>query len=97
MYDQLRADFPRVRIAKFNHLSELVSGIDVEQREEDRPGVKRFLRQSQHDRRIFADRIKQDWALEFGGHFAHDVNALGFEQAKMAELRHQVQFITLST
>jgi len=47
MDDQLRADFPGVRIAKFNHLAELVGGIDVEQGEEDRAGVEGFLRQSQ--------------------------------------------------
>ena len=50
--------------------------------------VKSFLRQPQQDRGVLADGIQHHRALELGRHFAHDVDAFGFEQAKMAELRH---------
>src|SRR2546429_1193157 len=57
MHDELRADFTRVGIAKLDHFREFVTGVDVQQRKGNFPRVKGFLRQAQHDRGIFADRI----------------------------------------
>ena len=66
---------------------ELVGGVDVEQREGNRPGVKRLLRQPQHDRRILADRVEHHRPLELGHHLPDDVDALGFERAQMIQAR----------
>ena len=67
-------------IAELDHFAELVSGIDVQQRERNLAREKCLLRQPHHHRRIFTDRIKHHRILEFGGHFANNLDALGFEQ-----------------
>ncbi len=81
------ADAARHLVAEREHLAELEAGIDVEQREGNRAGVKRLLRQAQHDGRIFADGVEHHGPLKLGGHFANDVNALGLEETKMAQAR----------
>ena len=57
----------------------------MEQRERNRSGVEGLLRQTQQDRRVLADRIEHHRALEFGDHFAKDVDALGLEGAQVIE------------
>ena len=85
--DQPRADLPRVPVAELDHLAELVGRVDVQQRERNRPGVERLLRQPQQHRRVLADRIEHHRPLELGDHLAHDVDALGLERPQVVEAR----------
>ena len=48
----------------------------MEQRERRRRGIERLARQVQHDRAVFADRVKHDGPFGFGHHFTHDVDGL---------------------
>ena len=43
--------------------------------------------QMQQDRRILADGIEHHRVVAFGDHFAHDVDALGFELLQMSQCR----------
>ncbi len=89
--DQLCADFGGVAIAKFDHLAKLVGGVDVQQREGDRRRVESLLGQPQQDRGILADGVEHHRTLELRRDLAHDMDAFGFEQPKMAKLRHHEQ------
>ena len=51
----------------------------------NRRRVKGLLRQPQHDGRILADGVEHDGPLELRGHLAQDVDALGLQQAQMAQ------------
>ena len=86
VHDQPGADLGRVAIAKLDHFAELVCGVDVEQRERNGPRIKRFLGQTEEHRRILADRVEHDRALELGGDLANDVDALRLERAQMVQL-----------
>src|SRR4029079_4849792 len=55
--DETRADGLRHLIGELDHLAELVGGVDVEEREGNRAGVERLLRESKQDRRVLADRV----------------------------------------
>jgi hypothetical protein len=79
MDEQFQAELTAGAIAKFDHLPELESRIDVEERKWQWRGSERFLRQPQQDGRVFADRIKHRGPRELGGHFADDLNALRLE------------------
>ena len=72
--DEPRADLGGVAVAELDHLAELVGRVDVQQRERDRAGIKRLLRQPQQDRRVLADRVQHHRPLELGDHLAHDVD-----------------------
>ncbi len=86
--DQPRADLRGVPVAELDHLAELVGGVDVQQRERNRPGIERLLRQPQQHRRVLADRVEHHRPLELGDHLAHDVDALGLERAQMVQAPH---------
>ena len=75
----------RVPVAELDHLAELVGGVDVQQRERNRPGIERLLRQAQQHRRVLADRVEHHRPLELGDHLADDVDALGLERAQVVE------------
>ena len=49
------------------------------------PGIEGLLRQPHHHRGVLADGIQHHRALELRGHFADDVDALGFEGAQMGQ------------
>ena len=73
-------------IAELDHLAELVGGVDVQQRERNRPGIERLLRQPQHAptspcRSSRASPGRSNSA----DHLAHDVDALGLERAQVVE------------
>ena len=87
VHDQPRADLRGVPVAEVDHLAELVGRVDVQQRERDRSGMERLLRQAQEHRRVLADRIEHHRAFELGHHLAHDVDALGLEHAQVVEGR----------
>src|ERR1700759_2654620 len=97
MDDQLRADFLRVRIAKGNHLRELVTRIDVKQRKWNLAGAERLLREPQHHRRIFADRIHHHGMRKHRHRFAQNVDSLGLELSKMAPTFSCSQRLPLTT
>ena len=83
--DQPRADGLGHLVAELDHLAELVGGVDVQQRERNRPGIEGLLRQAQQDRRVLADRIEHHRPLELGHHLAQDVDAFGFQRAQVVE------------
>ena len=89
VHDQAGADLRRVPVAEGDHLPELVAGVDVQQRKRDRAGIESLLRQAQQHRRVLADRVEHHRPLEFGDHFAQDVDALGFERAQVVEARRR--------
>jgi hypothetical protein len=60
----------------------------VQQRERDAAGEEGLARQVQQHRGILADRVHQDGLGELGGHFAEDVDALGFEAGQVREPAH---------
>lgn len=65
---------------------EVVTGVDVHDRERQSPGPKRLQRQVQHDDGVLAPREQQHWPLELGGHLPDDVDGFGLQQAQMAQL-----------
>ena len=74
--DEFRTKLPRVRVTKLDHLGKFVARVDMQQGERDLAREKRLLRQTQHYRGIFADRIEHDRARKFRRRFAQDVDAL---------------------
>ena len=81
MDDQLEARLARRAVAELDHLAKLESRIHVQQRE-GRPGrMERLLRQPQQHGGVLADGVEKGRAGELGGHFAENVDALGFELA----------------
>ena len=78
-----------VVVAELDHLAELVGGVDVQQREGNRAGIERLLRQPQQDRRVLADRVEHHRPLELGDHLPHDVDALGFERPQVVVLHRR--------
>src|SRR5204863_9343548 len=78
--DELQAKlFGDVVVAQLVHFAKLPGRIDVHQWKRRLRGVKRLLRQPDHDRRVLADRIEHYWIFEFGDHLAQDVDTLSFE------------------
>ena len=84
-HQQLRTNRACHFIAECKHLGELEAGVDMQQRKRNRAGKKRLLRQAQHHRRVLADGVKHHGPLEFRSHFAQNMNALGLQQAQVAE------------
>jgi hypothetical protein len=84
-HQQLRADGACHRIAERQHLRELESGIDVQQREGNRSGKEGFLSQPQHHGRIFADGVQHHRPLELRRNLAKDVDALRLQQAQVTQ------------
>ena len=80
--DQPRADVSGVPVPELDHLAELVSRVDVQQRERNWPGIERLLRQPQQHRRVLADRVEHHRPFELRDHLPDDVDALGLERAQ---------------
>ena len=85
MNDELRADLPRIRVAELDHLWEFVTGVHVQEGKRNSSGEKSLLRQAQHDRRVFSNRIEHYRAREFGGGLAENVDALGLKRTQVIE------------
>jgi hypothetical protein len=83
VHDQPGPDCGGVPVAERDHLAELVRRVDVEQGKRDGRRVERLLCEAQHDRRVLADRIEHDRALELGHDLPDDVEALGLEQPEV--------------
>ncbi|MNE07512.1 hypothetical protein D3C80_1001350 [compost metagenome] len=79
MHQQFAAISFRGTVAEFVHLTEFPAGIHMQQRERQRPRIKRFTRQMQHHAGVFPDGIHHHGIGEFGSHLADDMNAFCFE------------------
>ena len=88
MNEELHAALPRHAIPHFVHGSKFPRGVDMEEREGRRSGMKCLAGQVKHHRAVFADRIQHDRPFALGDGLAHDVNALGLENLEMGENRH---------
>ena len=86
-HQQLDAELAGVLIAKGDHLAEFVTGIDMQERKRNGPGIEGLLRQPQHDGRVLADGVEHHRLLKLGRHFAEDVDALRLQHLEMAQLR----------
>ena len=85
MHDQVGADLARVLVAEPNHLGELIAGIHMQQRERNLPRIKGLLRQSQHHRRIFADRIQHHRPRELRHRLAQNRDALRLQRLQVIQ------------
>jgi hypothetical protein len=92
--DQLQTELGGVAIAEFEHLAELVAGVNVQQGEGNWAGVKGFLREAEHHGGVFTDGVEHYRVLKLRGDLAEDVNALSLEEldvikAVARELAHR--------
>ena len=86
MDDQVEAAFGRHPVAELDHLAEFPGGVDVQQGKRRRGRVKGLAGQVQHDRRILADGVEHHRVVEFGHHFADDVDAFGFQLLQVGQI-----------
>ena len=84
--DQPLAQLVHAPVAELDHLGEVVPRVHVHDRERQRAGAERLLRQPQQHDRVLAAGEQQHGPLELGGDLAHDVDRLGLERA---QLRHR--------
>jgi len=89
VHDQLHARLARGAVAELDHLAELPGGVHVQQRDRRLAGRERLEQQVQQHRGILADGIQQHGIAAGGGHFAKDVDALGFEAVEGGEGGHR--------
>ena len=68
------------------HRLELPAGVDVQERERRRAGVKRLTGQLQHHRRVFPDRVQHHRVLGLRHHLPDDVHRLGLETIEMCQV-----------
>src|SRR5262249_37789935 len=80
------ADLLRKAIAEFEHLLELVAGVDVKERKWKRPRIKRLAREVHKHAGVLADRVEQHRVPELRNGLAQNVDRLAFELAKMSPL-----------
>ena len=72
-------------VAVVDDLGEVVTGVDVHQRERKARRPERLLGQPQHHRGVLAAREEQHRALELGRDLTHDVDRFGLERVEMSE------------
>ena len=65
-------------VAEGDHLGELPAGVHMQEREGYAAGIEGLARQMQQHGGILADRIEHHRTLEFGRHFAENVDGLRF-------------------
>jgi len=73
---EARTELGGVTVAKLDHLSELIRGIDVEGVGKHRRRMERLLRKPQQHRRVLADRVQHHGSFEFSDDLADDPDAL---------------------
>ena len=66
-------------VAELDHRRELVTRIDVHQREGNGTRVECFLGEAQQTTAVFAYGPEHYRVLKLGDHLTHDVDGLGFE------------------
>src|ERR1700704_5306508 len=83
--DQFCADLLGVRVSECDHLREFIAGINVQKRKRNSSWKESLLRQAQHYRGVFANRIQHHRAREFRDRLAQYVNALRFQDLEMVQ------------
>src|SRR3989442_15839734 len=83
MHNEPRSDFFRKSVPEFDHLLELVAGVDVKEGKWQWPRIERFARKVNQHARVFADRIQQDRVPELRNRFPENINRLALELSKM--------------
>ena len=81
--DQLRAHLGDHLVAILDHLGEVVSGVDVHDREGQPARVEGLAGETQQDGRVLAAGEQEDAAAGLGGHLADDVDGLRLECAEV--------------
>src|SRR4051812_45741504 len=81
-----RAQLLDAPVAVIERLREVVSRVDVHERERETPRPERLLGEAQQDDRVLAAAEQEDGALELGRDFTHDRDGLGLEQPQIGEL-----------
>jgi hypothetical protein len=81
--NQAFAEFSRALVAEGDDFVEVVTGIDVHQREREFARAERLLRQAEHHDGILAAGKKQRRISAFSGDFAHDVDRFRFQPVEM--------------
>jgi len=82
--DELRSDFPGVRVSKLDHLWEFITGVNMQERKRILPGRKPFAPGAALPR-ILADGIQHYRTREFRNGLSQYVNALRFERLQMVQ------------
>ncbi len=92
-YDETGADHVHELVAICHRFGEIVTRIDVDQREGHAGGPEGLFRQPCHDDRVLATGEEQGGILELGGGFPEHENGFGFELIEMAEVvgRHGIK------
>jgi hypothetical protein len=78
-----RAPSARERVTKLDHLGEVLTGVDVHDREGELLGREGLDREVQQHRRILAAREEQDRSFALGDHLAQDEDGVGLEEVEV--------------
>src|SRR6516162_7811903 len=81
--DQPGADFFTEPVPEFDHLFELVSGIDVEERKRQRSGIEGLAGQVYEYARVLSDGIEQNRVPELSDSLPQNINGFAFKLAKV--------------
>jgi hypothetical protein len=81
--NETRTDFPDEGIAVSDRLPEVVTRVDVKERERNLRRPESLGREVRHDDRVFAAGKKQRGVLELRGGLAQDENRLGLELVEL--------------
>src|SRR5215470_9457398 len=81
--DQPNSDFLAEPVAKFNHLFELVTRVDMKKGKRQPSWIKRLTGEVYEYARVLADGIQQYGITELRDSFAEDINGFAFKFAKM--------------
>ena len=84
--DQALAELGEPTVAEFEHLGEVMPGVDVHDREGKACGAKRLLGQPQEHDRVLAAAEQEHWPLQLRGHLSEYVDRLGLERLDVREL-----------
>ena len=83
--DQSLAELFDELVAEVERFGEVVSRVDMHERERELRGTERLLREVHHHDRVLASREHERGTLELRSHFAHDVDRLGFERLEVRQ------------
>ncbi len=78
-HDEALAELLDAAVAELEHLGEVVTGVDVHDREGELRGAEGLLGDAQQDDGVLAAREQQHRPLELGRDLAHDEDGLGLE------------------
>ena len=84
--DEALAELRDTAVAELDRLGEVVTGVDVHEREREPAGAEGLLGEPQQDDRVLAAREEEHRPLELRGDLAHDVDRLGLERVEVGEM-----------